>query len=268
MLPIDNLTFYCLILLLGCIAGFLAGLLGIGGGLIIVPALAWLLASAGYDTSTIMHVALGTSLASIVFTSIASVRTHHLHGAVLWPVVRRMSAGIIIGAFAGAMLVGQLDSGVLRIIFGLFALLVSLQMATAWRVNAHSRLPNIESLTLAGVVIGVVSSLVGIGGGTMSVPYLMWHGVAIQRAVATAAANGMPIAIAGAGGYIVTGYAAVGWENWRLGYIELIILAILITGSMVFAPLGANIAHRMDSGYLKRVFAVILALVGVRMLMN
>ena len=140
-------------------------------------------------------------------------------------------------------------------------------MATGWRVNAHSGLPNIEKLSLAAVVIGVVSSLVGIGGGTMSVPYLMWHAVAIRNAVATAAANGLPIAIAGASGYIVAGYAAVGWRDWQLGYVDLSMLIVLACGSVVFAPFGAKLAHSMNTGYLKRIFAVLLAVIGIRMLL-
>ena len=267
MLPIDSLTFYFLILLLGCVAGFLAGLLGIGGGLVIVPALALILPAVGHEPAYVMHVALGTSLASIVFTSIASVSAHHRHGAVLWSVMRRMSGGILLGAFAGAMLVDQLDTAVLQIIFGVFVLLVSLQMAASWRANAHAQLPNIENLSLAGAIIGVVSSLVGIGGGTMSVPYLMWHGVAIRNAVATAAANGLPIAIAGASGYMITGYVAVGWQGWQLGYVNLLILIVLVCGSVVFAPFGAKMAHRMNTQWLKQIFALLLAAIGVRMLL-
>jgi len=267
MLPIDNVTFYSLVLLTGCVAGFLAGLLGIGGGLVIVPALAWLLVSSSHDPSSVMHVALGTSLASIVFTSISSVTAHHRHGAVQWPVMRRMSPGIVLGAIAGAILVDQLNTTILQMIFGVFALLVSLQMATAWRVNAHAGLPNIESLSLAGLIIGIVSSCVGIGGGTMSVPYLMWHGVDIRRAVATAAANGLPIAVAGAGGYMVTGFLSVGWQNGQLGYVDILILAVLVSGSVILAPLGAKTAHRMDTHRLRQVFALILAVIGMRMIL-
>jgi uncharacterized membrane protein YfcA len=267
MLPIDTQTFYILILLTGCVAGFLAGLLGIGGGLVIVPALAWLLSSVSHDPASIMHVALGTSLASIVFTSISSVNAHHRHGAVLWPVMRRMSVGIMLGAVAGAILVDQLNTAILQMIFGVFALLVSLQMATAWRVNSHSDLPNIEHLSLAGVVIGIVSSCVGIGGGTMSVPYLMWHGVDIRRAVATAAANGLPIAVAGAGGYMVTGYITVGWQNWQLGYVNLPMLVALVCGSVILAPVGAKVAHRIDTRRLRQIFALLLAIIGMRMIL-
>jgi uncharacterized membrane protein YfcA len=214
-----------------------------------------------------MHVALGTSLASIVFTSISSVNAHHRHGAVLWPVMRQMSVGIMLGAVAGAILVDQLNTIILQMIFGVFALLVSLQMATAWRVNTHSDLPNIENLSLAGVVIGVVSSCVGIGGGTMSVPYLMWHGVDIRRAVATAAANGLPIAIAGAGGYMAAGYISIGWESGQLGYVNLPVLAALVCGSVVFAPLGAKVTHRIDTRRLRQFFSLILAIIGMRMIL-
>jgi len=260
--------FYILVVVTGCVAGLLAGLLGIGGGLLIVPALALLLPHAGYESSSIMHVALGTSLASIVFTSMSSVTAHHRHGAVLWPVMRRMSAGILLGAFAGAILVDQLQTDILKIIFGCFALLVSLQMATSWRVDAHARIPRIEGLSLAGLVIGAVSSLVGIGGGTMSVPYLMWHGVAIRNAVATAAANGLPIAVAGAAGFVYAGYQSIGWQGWRLGYVDLLVLALLVLGSVTFAPLGARLAHSLETRRLKQIFALLLALIGARMLLT
>lgn len=218
----------------------MAGLLGVGGGLIIVPALMFLLAAQGHDPQTIMHVALGTSLASIVFTSLSSVAAHHRYGAVLWPTVVRMSAGMLAGAFAGALLVGHLQTGVLIQIFGLYALIVALQMGSGWRVGAHERLPKIEGLSLAGVIIGIISSLVGIGGGSMSVPYLMWHSVAIRQAVATAAANGLPIATAGTVGYIVSGMSAQGWQGLEMGYVHLGALAALVGGQHAVCAAGCE----------------------------
>lgn len=246
----------------------MAGLLGVGGGLIIVPALMFLLAAQGHDPQTIMHVALGTSLASIVFTSLSSVvAAHHRYGAVLWRTVVRMSAGMLAGAFAGALLVGHLQTGVLIQIFGLYALTVALQMGSGWRVGAHERLPKIEGLSLAGVIIGIISSLVGIGGGSMSVPYLMWHSVAIRQAVATAAANGLPIATAGTVGYIVSGMSAQGWQGLEMGYVHLGALAALVAGSMLFAPLGAKVAHAVNPTTLKQGFALLMTVIGFKMLL-
>ena len=262
----DPWLFYLLVVLTGCVAGFLAGLLGIGGGLLIVPALAFLLPHVAYEAVMIMHVALGTSLASIVFTSISSVLAHHRHAAVMWPVMRRMVVGILAGAFAGAFIVDQLDTTVLKVIFGGFAMLVALQMATGWRVNAHAGMPGAGKLTLAGVFIGTVSSLVGIGGGTMSVPYLMWHGAEIRRAVGTAAANGLPIAVAGAIGYVIAGYQAYGWHGWRVGYVDLLVLVLLVTGSVLLAPVGARVAHSINTSRLRQVFAAVLAVIGLKML--
>ena len=265
---IDSHIFYLLVLLTGCVAGFLAGLLGIGGGLIIVPVIAWLLAVVGHQPDTIMHIALGTSLASIIFTSVSSIRAHHQRGAVLWPVSMKMSGGILVGAFLGAMLAGVLNTSILKIIFGVVVLTVALQMATSWRVNAHSQVAGLAGLLFAGSIIGAISSIVGIGGGTMSVPYLMWHGVVIRQAVATAAANGLPIAIAGAAGYALTGYSAEQMAHWRLGYIDLPILAMLVSGSVLLAPVGARMAHTIDTRKLKRIFALFLAIIGLRMLLG
>ena len=261
------MTFYLLVSVIGCCAGFLAGLLGVGGGLIIVPALVFLLLAQGHDPASVMHVALGTSLASIVFTSISSIYSHHRRGAVLWPTVARMSLGILPGTFAGALLVGQLDTRMLTVIFGVFALVVSLQMGSGWKAGAHDRLPKVEGLALAGTIIGAISSVVGIGGGSLSVPYLMWHSVAVRQAVATAAANGLPIAIAGAAGYALTGWQIRGWQGLELGYIHLGALAALVAASMLTAPLGAWVAHSVNPIWLKRVFALFMALIGIKMLL-
>lgn len=262
------LEFYSYVLLVGMIAGVLAGLLGIGGGLVIVPALVVLLPGIGVDATVVMHVALGTSLASIVFTSLSSVLAHHRHGAVLWSVVRRMAFAIAIGAFAGAFLADQMDTGVLKHVFAIFIVLVAIQLMMGWMARARASMPNIENQSLAGLVIGIVSSMVGIGGGTMTVPYLMWHGVNIRHAVATAAANGLPIAVAASTGYLIAGFQAVGWQDWRIGYIDLSVLFVLVAGSVCMAPLGAKWAHRVNIRLLKRIFAVVLFVVAVKMFLG
>ena len=267
MLSIDTALFYLPILAIGCVAGFMAGLLGIGGGLIIVPALTLLLSAQGYDNQTIMHIALGTSLASIVFTSLSSIVAHHRHAAILWPTVVRMSAGIGAGTFAGALLADHLSTDILVQIFGTYALVVAAQMGSRWRAGAHAQLPKIEGLTLAGVIIGAISSLLGIGGGSLSVPYLMWHSVTIRKAVATAAANGLPIAVAGAVGYAISGLDNLGWQGLQVGYVHLGALAALITGSVLLAPLGAKWAHRIDPARLEQFFALLMALIGLKMLL-
>ncbi len=265
MSPIE---FYAYVFLIGAIGGVFAGLLGIGGGLVIVPALVVLLPFMGVDGAVIMHIALGTSLASIVFTSVSSVTAHHRHGAVLWPIALRMAPAIIIGAFLGAFLVDRMETGLLKHIFAGFVILVAIQMATGWKAMARKNLPNIENMSLAGIIIGIVSSVVGIGGGTMTVPYLMWHSVNIRNAVATAAANGMPIAVAASAGYLVAGYQALGWEGWRLGYIDLAVLLTLVIGTVLMAPVGARIAHRVNTLLLKRIFAGFLVLVAIKMLLS
>ena len=163
---------------------------------------------------------------------------------------------------AGTLLASRLQTGVLFQIFGIYTLIVALQMGSGWRVGVHERLPKIEGLSLAGVIIGIISSLVGIGGGSMSVPYLMWHSAAIRQAVATAAANGLSIATAGAAGYIVSGMSAQGWQGLQMGYVHLGVLAALVVGSMLFAPLGARVAHTVNPATLKRGFALLMAASG------
>lgn len=256
-----------LYILLGAVAGVLAGLLGVGGGLVIVPVLAWVFVDAGFPASVIMHLALGTSLATIMVTSISSAYSHHQYGAVLWPVFVKLAPGIVIGAWLGAAVADQLPSATLQKVFGVFELLVAVQLALNLKTAPHRTLPGKLMTGISGTVIGGVSAIVGIGGGTLTVPFLHWRNINIRNAVATSAACGLPIAVAGALGYIVAG-----WNNTLLpagssGYVYWPAFAAIGITSLIFAPLGAKLAHTIPAALLKRVFSAVLLILGIKMLM-
>ncbi|WP_303909161.1 sulfite exporter TauE/SafE family protein [Thiohalomonas denitrificans] len=255
-----------LYLAVGAFAGVLAGLFGVGGGLVIVPVLAFAFARAGIAPEVLMHLAIGSSLATIVFTSLASVRAHHRRGAVQWRLVGRLAPGIVVGALLGAMIADWLPGTGLRRIFGIFELAVAVQLGLGLKPAPHRTLPGTPGLFAAGGVIGTVSAIVGIGGGTLTVPFLTWNNVAIRNAVATSAACGMPIALAGA-----IGFAAAGWGESALpaastGYLYWPAIGGVVAASMLFAPLGARLAHTLPGDVLKRLFALFLAGLGVYML--
>lgn len=255
-------------LALGAVAGTLAGLLGVGGGLIIVPVLALVFQSAGFPADLIMHLAIGTSLATIVFTSMSSIRAHHRRGAVLWPLVWRLTPGIVVGALAGASVAELMHSQWLSRFFGVFELLVAVQMAMGLRPSAHRGLPATAGMLGAGGVIGGISAIVGIGGGTLTVPFLSWCNVPMRNAVASSSACGLPIAVSGALGFVITGWGAAGLPPWSSGYVYWPAFLGIVLASMLFAPLGAALAHRLPAAGLKRVFALLLAVLGLRFVLG
>ena len=250
---------------LGLVVGFVAGLLGVGGGLIIVPVLIMLLHAQGLAAGMEPQLALGTSLASILFTSLSSVRAHHRHGAVEWPLVRRIAPGILAGTLIGALLAAQVSAFVLKLFFIAFLFYASIQMWLDFKPAPHRSLPGRAGTALAGGVIGAVSSWVGIGGGTLSVPFMLWHNVPLHRAIATSAAIGFPIAIAGAVGYVLGGWRVSGLPAGSLGFVYLPALAGIVLGSVLTAPLGAATAHRLPVRRLKRIFALLLIALALRM---
>ncbi len=262
------ITTLVIYLVTGAIAGLMAGLFGVGGGMIMVPALAIVLPAQGTAAAITMQVAVGTSLAVISATSISSMRRHHQHQAVLWPVVRAMAIGLIVGAVAGAFLADILPSRRLAQIVGIGALLTALQMWLDLRPRGHTAVPGAAGLATAGGVIGTLSSLIGIGGGSLTVPFLSWCSVPIRQAVGTAAACGVPIAWAGAAGFVMAGLGEPGRPDWSLGYVSLPgFLGIALAGVFT-APLGANLAHRLPPKVLKRSLAVLLTLIGLQMLLG
>ena len=255
-----------LYLALGAFAGVMAGLLGVGGGLIIVPVLAWIFHGQQINDAIVMHLAIGTSLATIVVTSISSVRAHHQRGAVLWPVVWQLTPGIVLGAWLGAAVADALPSAALSKIFALFVLAVAAQMAFGAKPAPHRGLPGAGGMAATGGVIGVVSAIVGIGGGSLTVPFLTWRSVSMQQAVATSAACGLPIAAASALSFMLIGWGEPQLPEWSVGFVYLPAMAGIAITSMYFARFGARLAHKLSPRLLKRLFALLLLCVGVNFL--
>jgi uncharacterized protein len=257
-----------LYLAFGALAGVLAGLLGIGGGLVLVPILVFSFGQQGFPGEHIMHLALGTSMASIIFTSISSFRAHQKRGAVQWEVVRHISPGILLGTFLGTFFAAYLSSGYLKVFFIFFLYSVAAQMLTEKKPKPSRELPGRLGMFVVGNGIGAVSSLVGIGGGTMSVPFMIWCNVAVHRAIGTSAAIGFPIAVSGAAGYLLNGLHVADLPAYTLGYVYLPALVGLVAASMATAPLGVRLAHSLPVGRLKKAFGVLLIIVGSRMLVS
>jgi len=252
--------------LTGALAGMLAGLLGIGGGLVIVPALAVLFSSQGFAAGNLMHFAVGTSLATIVATSVSSMLAHQRRGSVHWRAVRDLLPGILLGGLGGAWLARQFSSPGLGLFFGLFEILVALQLLFGASPPPQRRLPGAGVQGLAGAVIGAVSALLGIGGGTLTVPWLLWHRVDIRMAVGTAATIGLPIALAGALGFALGGIPAAERPGFSTGFIYWPAVFGIVLGSVPLAPAGARLAHYLPRLLLQRGFAVLLALIGLKMI--
>ena len=251
---------------LGVVAGLLAGLLGVGGGIVIVPMLTFTFALQHLPQENIQHLALGTSLATIVFTSIASFRAHHAKGAVNWPVVRQITPGILVGTFSGTWVAARLSGNFLKGFFVLFAFFVAWQMLSDVAPKASRQVPGRAGLFGTGTVIGCISSLVGIGGGSMSVPFLIWCNLQARVAIGTSAAIGFPIAFSGALGFLVNGWNAPGLPPYSIGYIYLPALAAISVTSYLTAPLGAKLAHSLPVSKLKKGFAILLIATGIKML--
>lgn len=252
----------------GAVAGVLAGLLGIGGGLVIVPMLVLTFTWQAIPQEHMMHIALGTSMASIMFTSVSSFMAHNRHGAVNWDVVKRIVPGILVGTLMGTFVASRLSTGFLKGFFVLFLYYVATQMILGRKPKPSREIPGYTGMFGVGNVIGVVSSLVGIGGGTLSVPFMMWCNIAVHRAIGTSAAIGFPIAIAGTIGYILNGITVSNLPPYSLGYLYLPGLLGIVIASVFTAPLGVKLAHSLPVARLKRVFAVLLYAVGTRMLIS
>ncbi len=256
-------------LLVGTVVGFFAGLLGIGGGLIIVPALTTLFIAQDFPPDRILHLALGTTMATIVFTSAASIRVHHAHGAVNWPIVKNITPGILLGTIGGATFASTLASQVLSIIFVIFIFYAATQMLLKISPAPNQSLPGKTGLFTAGSIIGGLSSLVAIGGGLLSVPFLTFCKIKLHHAIGTAAAIGFPIAVAGTIGYIVNGLLQPqSLPDYAIGYVYLPALGWLVLASMLTAPLGARITHTTHTSTLRKIFIVLLYGLGIKMLIG
>lgn len=251
---------------LGIVAGLLAGLLGVGGGIVIVPMLTFTFALQHFPGVHIQHLALGTSLATIIFTSLSSLRAHHSRGAVEWTVVRQITPGILFGTLSGSWVAAQLSGNFLKGFFILFTFFVAWQMLSGAAPKASRQVPGMTGLFGAGTFIGCISSLVGIGGGSMSVPFLIWCNLQARTAIGTSAAIGFPIALSGAAGFLVNGFNAQGLPAHSIGYIYLPALAGIAVTSYLTAPLGAKLAHSLPVSSLKKGFAILLIATGLKML--
>ena len=262
-------------LIIGALAGFAAGLFGVGGGTIIVPLLFIVFTQMGYSPDNIMHLALGTSLATIIVTSISSLMAHNKKGAVMWPVFKNLVPGLAIGCFFGAGIAGQISGLYLQIIVGVFLLWVAYNMFFGGKkqVNSHinnssnakdanPELPSEPKQLAAGGVIGIASAIFGIGGGSLTVPYLTRYGVVMQKAVGTSAACGLPIAIAGALGFMFFGMQQQVDVPNTIGFVHVYAFLGISIMSFFTAKIGAKVAHILSPELLKKCFAVLLTIVG------
>jgi uncharacterized membrane protein YfcA len=241
-------------LALGAFAGFFAGLLGVGGGAIMVPILTSIFIWQGFPLTEVVHLALGTSMAAIIFTSISSLRAHHRHGAVVWEIVRQITPGILLGAFLGTFVAARVPTVPLTLFFALFIAYVAVQMLLNIKPKASRELPGAAGMTGVGVGIG-----------SLSAPFMTWCNVKPHHAIGTSAAIGLPISVAGTVGYLINGWGHPGSPEYTLGFVYLPGLVLVSLMSMLIAPVGARLSHRLPVATLKRVFAGVLVLLVVKM---
>jgi len=245
-------------LAIGAFAGFAAGLLGIGGGAVMVPLLVMVFAAQDIPVEHRLHIALGTAMASVIFTSLSSVRAHHRFGGVDWPIARVMAPGILAGSFGAALIAGFIPTRPLAMIFTVLIFYAATQLYfDMWPKNTRA-LPGALGLASAGAVIGGVASMASAGGAFLSIPFLTWCSVPLRRAIGTAAAIGFPIAIAGTAGYVIQGARVGGLPAGSLGYVYLPVLGLIVVTSMATAPLGARLAQRLPVKRLRVILAFVL----------
>ncbi|MDO9106141.1 MAG: sulfite exporter TauE/SafE family protein [Methylovulum sp.] len=253
-------------LALGLVAGLLAGLFGIGGGVVIVPVLAFLFSAHGFPAETVLLMAVATSLATIIMTACASVLAHHRLGAVLWPKVLRLSPLIMVGAAVGAVVAGYISADLLRYALVAFLCYVGLLMALQVKPKAGAASPSIAMDFAAAFIIGLLSSILGIGGGSLTVPYLVHGQTPMRNAVAVSGACGLPIAVAGTVSYALLGWHVAGLPAWNLGYIYLPAFVGVGLSSMFTAPIGARLANKLPAAKLKRYFSLLLFVMAIKLL--
>lgn len=255
-------------LALGAFVGFFSGLLGIGGGSAMVPVLALIFSAKGFASGQIVHLALGTSIATIIFTSASSVRSHHLRESVNWSAMLSMMPGVVVGTLGGALLAGYLDARLLSIAFTVLIYYLATRMLFERKPATSRALPGRATMSAAGAVIGLVSSLTATAGASLTVPFLVRRGLGVHEAIGTAAAVGWPLALAGTVGYIAAGAGKPGLPDWSAGYVYLPACAWIAVASMAMAPVGARVAHRTQGRTLRRVFAVVLYVLATHMLLR
>ena len=260
------MEWWIIYLLMGLFVGFFAGLLGIGGGLILVTLMVYLFTVQGFPADRLLHLALGTSIASIIFTSISSLRAHHKHGAVRWDILRMAVPGLIVGTLFGTFVADQMKSKYLAIFFVIFVYYSAVQMFANVKPKPTRQLPGRFGMTVVAIIVGIVSSLVGVGGGVMTIPLMSLCNVPMRQTIGTSAALGLPIAIAGTVGFIVTGLGKDHLPPLSVGYVYLPALIGIVIGTFVTVPWGAKAAHSLPVSTLKKIFAVILFILATKML--
>ena len=260
-----DISFWVIYLAVGIFVGFFAGLLGIGGGSVMVPILSLTFASQGFSSDHVIHMALATSMATIIPGGIASAWTHHRHEAVNWRVVKQMLPGILAGTFSGAVIAHFSSTAFLKSFFVAFICFLALQLLFDFKPKARDTLPGAGVMFVLGAVMGVISSFAGIGGAVLSIAFLSWCNVRMHEAIGTAAAIGVPLAIAGTVGFVATGLFDKTLPSWTLGYVYLPAFAGIAVTSFAIAPLGAKLAHRLPVTVLRRVFVVFLVALAVKM---
>ncbi len=260
------MDWYISYLILGAISGFLAGLLGVGGGVLLVPVLLLLYDAQHFSADTSMHMALGTSMAVILFTAISSMRKHHQHGAVNWRVVRNIAPGILLGTGIGALLAASIPIRGLSIFFALFVYFVAVQILFGARPHASRQPPGMLGMTITGIFTGTLSSMVSIGGAMIITPFLLWCNFSLRHAIGTSAAIGFPIAVGGTLGYIVTGMNLTDLPAPNLGFVYLPGLFWISLASVIMAPLGAKASNHLKVEFLRKLFALMLIVLATKML--
>lgn len=251
---------------LGAVAGFLGGMFGIGGGTVLVPVLLLLFTAQHFPPEHAMHLALGSAMAIILFTALASMRKHHQHGAVNWQVVFNITPGILLGAAIGTSFAASVSPRFLTAFFALFVYFAAIQILLDIKPHASRQLPGKVGLSLFGTFTGWLSTLVSIGGGTVVIPFLIWCNVPLRHAIGTSAAIGFPVAVGGTLGYIATGWNAASLPAPHLGYVYLPAVLGCALASVITAPLGAKAAHRTNVAVLRKLFAVVLLALATKLL--
>jgi uncharacterized protein len=252
--------------LLGAFVGFLAGLLGIGGGMSMVPILSIMFVAQDFPQAHILHLAVGTALSSVVFTSFSSARAHHTHGAVRWDIFKALSPGTVVGTLIGTAFAGFVSTRWLALFFSGFVYLAATQMLLNFKPKATRNLPGPAGIFGFGLIFGAISSLVAAGGAVMTIPFMTWCNVKLHDAIGTSSAIGIPIAIAGTAGYIVIGWNQPDLPAHSVGYVYLPALAGVVVASMLTAPAGARLAHKLPVLKLRRLFALLLYILATKML--
>jgi uncharacterized membrane protein YfcA len=262
------MAWFAIYIAAGAFVGILAGLLGIGGGMTLVPVLAALFTAQHFAPDHIVHLALGTAMASIVFTSASSVREHWRLGGVDIAIVRRMAPGMVTGSLLSTLAAGWIAQRHLALAFAVIVYAGATQMILNRKPAAARPLPGTAALFCAGIVIGTICGLVSAGGAFLTVPFMLWCGVPLRTAIGTAALLGIPVAVIGTFGYLVSGWSIPQLPAWSAGFILLPALLGLVCGSVVTAPFGARLAHRLPVLALKRIFALLLYLLATKMLLT